>query len=106
MNAFLNTKRTLLWPVVGFSVTLTAVGCGPMSDDEQDSALEREIALSQAQPRDARCASRKPTAAELEIVNGEIDAFATRTRAPGSVNVNVYVHVINKGKGLTNGDVP
>src|SRR5262249_26131345 len=33
-------------------------------------------------------------------------AALASARSPGSVNVNVYVHVINQGSGIDNGDVP
>ncbi|HNA30613.1 MAG TPA: zinc metalloprotease [Thiobacillaceae bacterium] len=56
----------------------------------------------------ARCGTRHVD----EIEAREVDAAAARFAVPdaartaGSVTVPVYVHVINKGTGIANGDVP
>lgn len=60
----------------------------------------------------ARCSTRTPTAEEIALVDEEMrlfqeDAeFSDIDSAPGSVTVPVYFHVINKGSGIENGDIP
>ena len=60
-----------------------------------------------------RCATRTPDAEELALVDEEmrlyIDSLPEEealNSLPGSITIPVYVHVINKGSGLANGDVP
>ncbi len=77
--------------------------------------------LAQSQAR--RCATKHVNDAEARGVADDLSRFdAERLRAaqnrepqatlsslqrnPGSVNINVYFHVINRGSGLSNGDVP
>jgi hypothetical protein len=65
----------------------------------------------------ARCASDERQVRDREKLFDEqpdklSDGWAARNAnaaaplPPGSVTINVYFHVINKGSGLTNGDVP
>ena len=60
-----------------------------------------------------RCATIAPEAADQKDIDNRLqgflssrEAFFTAGRAPGSVTVQVWVHVINAGTGITNGDVP
>jgi hypothetical protein len=57
-----------------------------------------------------RCGTPHPTAAEADRQREEDDALIQRLglepRPPGSVNVPVWIHVINQGAGVANGDVP
>lgn len=62
----------------------------------------------------ARCSTRHVTDAEQRLHKAEHDNFRKArgldvlafARAAGTVNIPVYVHVINKGSGIANGDVP
>jgi hypothetical protein len=63
----------------------------------------------------ARCAAPVLSLAEQRLIDLDIDSWMARraalgrpvlARAPGSVTVPVYVHVINNGTGIANGDVP
>lgn len=61
-----------------------------------------------------RCMTVEPSEVERVALDNKLATFlnqrqlrgASTYRAPGSVNVPVYVHVINKGAGLANGDIP
>ncbi len=58
-----------------------------------------------------RCSTIEPTADEKLSIQAEMRRFSTlrggdAERNPGSVTVNVYWHVINKGTGIANGDIP
>jgi len=63
----------------------------------------------------ARCATREVSPAQRAQWDLAGEAFSAQrnalglpvaVRPPGSVNIPVWVHVINKGAGLANGDVP
>jgi hypothetical protein len=58
----------------------------------------------------ARCGTPEPTAVEARQVQTAFEAFrdsnAIQARAGGSVTVSVWWHVINKGSGISNGDIP
>jgi hypothetical protein len=55
-----------------------------------------------------RCATRPVSVSEAERVQGALQSFlAKRVGARnGQATITVYFHVINKGAGLANGDVP
>ncbi|HJV70034.1 zinc metalloprotease [Ideonella sp.] len=61
-----------------------------------------------------RCYTVAPEAAERARIDDNLTAFlrmqnargADTHRAPGSVTVPVWFHVINKGTGIANGDIP
>jgi hypothetical protein len=69
----------------------------------------------------ARCATKEPTEAESLNVQDQLETVkASRTimdaagilnlteeglRAPGTITINVYWHVINRGEGVANGDI-
>ncbi|WP_257453472.1 zinc metalloprotease [Archangium lipolyticum] len=89
-----------------FAVVLGAVialgGCSA----EQTPAEEQKPASEQAAPLHG-CATPTPSVQEQAAV----DAFlAGRTQGQaypvGSITINVYAHVIRKGTGTTNGDIP
>jgi hypothetical protein len=86
--------------VVGSVMALT--GC---SSSEQQPAEEQQPTQQAADARG--CATQDLSDAEKAAVQQAI-AGGTRAqaRANGSVNVNVYWHVINNGTGLANGDIP
>ena len=65
----------------------------------------------------ARCVTRVPDAVEREEIERALELFKARLaekdggeallmRPAGSVDIPVYFHVINKGSGIANGDVP
>jgi hypothetical protein len=69
----------------------------------------------------ARCATAHPEPAVAEALERNLDQFRTlrrggdaaarptpdtADRAAGTVTVQVYFHVVNKGSGIANGDVP
>ena len=72
--------------IVGFALLLSAV------------ALP-----AAAQPKE-RCGTRQPSLAEIEQIEQRITSSGRKVKA--SVTVPVWVHVINKGGGFDNGDVP
>ncbi|HSO66225.1 MAG TPA: zinc metalloprotease, partial [Desulfatirhabdiaceae bacterium] len=58
----------------------------------------------------SRCSTRIVDEIEQELIEEAIRRFASQyrvlNRVAGSVTVPVYVHVINNGAGIENGDVP
>jgi hypothetical protein len=55
----------------------------------------------------ARCSTKQPDAIEAEEIEKKIAATVRqRGKVAGAVQVPVYFHVINRGPGVENGDVP
>ena len=84
--------------VVGSVLALAGCSSSEQSAEEQPTQ----------QATNARgCATQELSDAEKTAVQQAL-AGSTRAqaRAAGSVNVNVYWHVINNGTGLANGDIP
>jgi hypothetical protein len=79
------------------SLALIATGSGPVGN-----------AVGAASKRD-RCATKDvdaKTAAEIQAALDNFNRNRGQIRKSGSVTVPVYFHVVNKGKGIENGDVP
>ncbi|WP_164017151.1 zinc metalloprotease [Pyxidicoccus trucidator] len=77
---------------------LMAGGCGGELEP-----LAPEVAEATA----AWCATEVADTAELARVDAELAEHAVSAmRLPGSVRVPTYIHVIRKGTGTANGDVP
>ncbi len=78
--------------------SLLAGGCGGELEPESSEA---------ADVTEARCGTEVPEAAELARVDARLAERSVRAmRAPGSVPVPTYIHVINKGSGTANGNIP
>ncbi|RKH88828.1 zinc metalloprotease, partial [Corallococcus sp. AB038B] len=52
------------------------------------------------------CATVEPSVEERAAIDAFLAEQKTAMRAVGSVTVPTYFHVINKGSGLANGDIP
>lgn len=75
-------------------VSLLAWGCGGGLEP-----MEPDVTAS-------RCGTEDPTEQTLARVAQESTRSASVVRPPGSVRVPTYVHVIRRGTGVANGDVP
>jgi len=86
--------------VVGSVMALA--GC---SGTEQQPAEEQQPTQQAADARG--CATQELSDAEKATVEQALaGGKRAQARANGSVNVNVYWHVINNGTGIANGDLP
>jgi hypothetical protein len=84
---------------------------GPLSDGEQVAGSEQAI-------RPRLCGTSNPSALELDALEADFgdrlnkmgaftaDDLAANESALTSGVINVYFHVINKGSGIANGDIP
>jgi hypothetical protein len=80
---------------------MAMTGC---SSSEQKPAEEQPTTQ---QAVDTRCATQDLSTDEQARVEQAVSGRVSQmTRANGSVNVNVYWHVINNGTGIANGDIP
>lgn len=93
--------------IAGLMVSAAACGDELRVDSNVDTA---EAGL---QPKPRTCGTHNPSEAERSEIDRKLDARqamsnaeASANRSPGSVSIPVYVHVINQGSGLANGDVP
>ncbi|MBJ6760527.1 zinc metalloprotease [Myxococcaceae bacterium JPH2] len=84
---------------------LTALaGCNNAAPAEEKPA-EQPAATQQETPHRG-CATIEPSADEREAIDAFVRTQKHEMRAVGSVTIPVYFHVINKGTGLANGDIP
>lgn len=91
----MRTNRSL--PMVGLSIlAIVAVGCGGQSTSGSGSMAPAALQRS--------CATENLSAAEMLKVDMTLAAYKS-AKAP-SAPINVYVHIINKGTGTANGDIP
>ena len=98
MSLRFNWKSGLL---VGAMMAFT--GCTEGNAPEAQPAPAQE----QAAPAGRSCSTKDLSAQEMEAVEAALRETKSAFALPvGSVNVPVYWHVINKGTGISNGDIP
>ncbi|WP_223639870.1 zinc metalloprotease [Corallococcus sp. EGB] len=92
---------------VVFGTLMSLAGCSSSAptSEEQTPAAPAEETTAQAIPHRG-CATIEPSAQEKAEIEAALANRVQEKRAVGSVNVPVYFHVINKGAGLANGDIP
>ncbi|MHB8878835.1 MAG: zinc metalloprotease [Myxococcaceae bacterium] len=81
---------------------LSACGVGTETMTEADLGDEAPPDLGEGA---SRCGTRAPSEEEVAHVQGQL-SVSQALRSPGSVTVPVAFHVIRRGTGLANGDVP
>ena len=84
-----------------------ARSAGPVSTSKLNNTTQPTMAAS----RKDRCGTKhidEKVAAEYEasLNNFKASRNPAQIRKSGSINIGVFFHVINKGKGIANGDVP
>jgi Pregnancy-associated plasma protein-A len=106
----------LVFPsVVILGTAVAAAGCFVEGDQQEDDGLDElgnvaeELSVTRSEAF-KHCGSRIPSEQEIQDVNAHVAKVkamepASATAVTGGV-INVYVHVINKGTGIANGDVP
>jgi len=121
-NSLILSARSRLTVLGGILLVLTAPlaleGCSAgVEGDLQDQALDgaecepSEVGVS-TQPLTVatqRCGTATPSAAIQAQVRDSLARFESSKvalRSPGTVTIPVHFHVINKGSGIANGDVP
>jgi hypothetical protein len=80
------------------------VALGGCTSAEQKPAEEQQPAPPQ-QVVKSGCATPTPSENETESVQAMLNQYRGAMAAVGSININTYVHVINKGTGASNGDI-
>jgi hypothetical protein len=90
-------------------VAASAIGCAGEPTAGEDPA-DADGAAPAAQPDDAplrrSCGTIEPSEAVKEQIQQRIEAQAPAGYGAFSVNILVYVHVINNGQDLSNGNIP
>ena len=97
---------------------VVATACGPTTQEtdgvdspapyDTDGTDSPSVDPQQAGPSGlVRCSTREPTLDEMVAVKKRIDSSAPAPWVlPGSITIPVAFHVIRKGAGFANGDVP
>jgi len=104
-------KMARVWTALVLGMAFAATGCGDemddgMLDEESAAVAEDEIAMAaQAGQYGRACATREPSDTEKDAIQRDLDSNRSLALAAGGT-IQVYYHVINKGSGLSNGDVP
>ncbi|MCE9669083.1 zinc metalloprotease [Myxococcus stipitatus] len=80
-------------------------GCQGQSEAPAEPVAEQPEATEQVVAHRG-CAAIEPSAQEKADIEAFLATHKSEFRAVGSVTVPVYFHVINKGTGIANGDIP
>jgi hypothetical protein len=88
-------------------VSLALFACGLMLADKSANGTAAAIAVK---PKMRSCGTAHPNARQADEIQSAYQKFkAAKSRAlsaTGSVTIPVYFHVINRGSGIQNGNVP
>ncbi|HEY8206206.1 MAG TPA: zinc metalloprotease [Myxococcaceae bacterium] len=82
--------------------------CGPEASYGEDNDVAEDAINAELNAHPGPCGTPHPMSAELHAIQDAMDQFrasgggATQTRAPGSVTVNVYFHIITNTSGQGN----
>jgi hypothetical protein len=94
------------------ALAVSTAGCSSMVNPIEIEQPGYELSPVQLQPGFARCSTVEPGVEEKARIELEIADYLAGTKAgvsrqalTGGV-INVYFHVVNKGAGAANGDVP
>ncbi|NBD09743.1 MULTISPECIES: zinc metalloprotease [Corallococcus] len=85
---------------------MSLAGCSSSAPAPEQQPPAEETTPTQQELPHRGCATVEPSADEKLEIEAAIAGRVQAKRAVGSVNVPVYFHVINKGTGVANGDVP
>ncbi|RKH37812.1 zinc metalloprotease [Corallococcus sicarius] len=85
---------------------MSLAGCSSSAPAPEEQAPAETAAPTQEALPHRGCATIEPSAAEKAEIEAAIAGRVQAKRAVGSVNVPTYFHVINKGTGIANGDIP
>jgi len=89
--------------LVGGGLLVTACG-QPLEETESDVYSEGQQLSESRAPRGRKCSTRDVSDAEVKQSREEMARFVGLSVEKRTINV--YFHVINKGAGIENGDIP
>lgn len=89
--------------LLGAALLASACGGAVLAEGDND-AYSEGVQLSQSVPRMRKCSTRDLTSQELLQAQQEAPQYTIASVTPRTINV--YFHVIRKGTGVANGDVP
>ncbi|WP_394832188.1 zinc metalloprotease [Pendulispora rubella] len=105
----MRNKVGIAWAgcVMGLGAVLTVAGCSSADEAAQDDTAADDSELTARGGHKRSCGTRNVDDIEQDRVNQAMAARASNLVAPAATTtINVYFHVINKGSGIANGDVP
>jgi len=105
-------KMARVWTALILGMTTAAMGCASDLDDptgdEAAASVDTEGTVASAVTT-RNCATVEPSDTAKASIEDEMNTITSGmdvSAAVGATTIDVYVHVINKGSGLSNGDVP
>jgi len=105
-------RKVQHWVVVGglfFGGAALGVGCSVDTSDVMDEANDVSVETEAAPPPVRTCATKDLSPAEALAAESEAESlhpWKDGYAFSGTVTIPVYFHVINKGTGISNGDIP
>ena len=111
MSRKLIVFTALVVSALALTLTRTALNNARAEQSADNRALNSSATstiVAAGKGRD-RCATRDLEESEATAIQKSVDAFNKsrgQGRGPGTVTIPVYFHVVNKGEGIENGDVP
>jgi len=88
--------------------TVCAVGCAAEQPGEDVTETDdaAPVAVSESAPLRRGCGTLEPTEAQKEAIDQHVQSNVQEGYAVTGGTIPTYFHVINKGTGISNGDVP
>lgn len=90
---------------LAFLASITAIGCAVDSDETDDGTVDNAAEAVKSGGKRG-CGARIPSDPEMIAVQQALDANKAQAETLTTVTIPVAVHVINKGSGVANGDIP
>jgi hypothetical protein len=105
-------RKVQHWVVVGglfFGGAALGVGCSVDTSDVMDETNDVTVDSEAAPPPVRTCATKELSLAEAQAAEAQAEAlhpWKDGYAFSGTVTIPVYFHVVNKGTGISNGDIP
>jgi hypothetical protein len=112
MSASIDSKSATRLPklllrstaLLGAALLASSCGEGLQEGDSNNDVYSEGVQLAASVSPGRKCATRDLSEAELAQARAELAQYSAASVTPHTINV--YFHVVRKGTGLANGDIP